>query len=263
MRVSEQADVPSAPPVAVFLSLVIPAYNEANNLRNTLQRSWAYLSSRNYVSELLVVDDGSVDSTAEIAREFARIHDAIRLLSIPHGGKAAALRAGMLATKGELIAFSDADLATPLANLEGFIEAINSGCDVVIGSREGAGAHRFGEPKYRHIMGRGFNLLVRALVLPGIQDSQCGFKLFKRAAAQEILSRTQLYRNSKLIQGPRVTAFDVELLVIARRLGYTICNFAVDWTYGKGSKVNPIRDTWTNLTDVLTVKINDVRGRYR
>jgi glycosyltransferase involved in cell wall biosynthesis len=262
--VSDQAGVTSDSPAVPFLSLVIPAYNEAKNLPGTLLTAWSYLSSRDYAFQLLVVDDGSEDTTADVVREFAGTHTNVCLLSIAHGGKAAALRAGMLSASGELIVFSDADLATPLDYLDGFIEAIDTGCDVVIGSREGAGARRIGEPKYRHIMGRGFNLLVRALVLPGIQDSQCGFKLFKRNVAMEILRRSQLYRDTdKTIQGARVTAFDVELLVIARRLGYRICKFSVVWTYGKGSKVNPIRDTWANLIDVLTVKLNDVRGCYR
>jgi dolichyl-phosphate beta-glucosyltransferase len=169
----------------------------------------------------------------------------------------------MLAAKGELIVFSDADLATPLYYIDLFREAVDRGCDVVIGSREGQGSERIGEPSYRHIMGRGFNLLVRLLVLPGIQDSQCGFKLFTREAAQNILARTLLYSQPDgVVQGPRVTAFDVELLVVARRCGYRICGMPVVWTYGKGSKVNPARDTWTNFCDVLAVKWNDVRGRY-
>jgi dolichyl-phosphate beta-glucosyltransferase len=262
--VSDQAGGPSDSPAVPFLSLVIPAYNEARNLPRTLSTAWSYLSSRDYTFQLLVVDDGSDDATGDVVREFAEAHPNVCLSSIAHGGKAAALRAGMLAARGELIVFSDADLATPLDYLDGFIEAIDTSCDVIIGSREGAGAKRIGEPKYRHVMGRGFNLLVRALVLPGIQDSQCGFKLFKRSAAMEILRRSQLYRDSdKTIQGARVTAFDVELLVIARRLGYRICKFSVVWTYGQSSKVNPIRDTWANLVDVLTVKLNDIRGLYR
>jgi dolichyl-phosphate beta-glucosyltransferase len=261
--VSEKTGATSDCGAAPFLSLVIPSFNEAKNLPQTLQSAWTYLSRQDYSYQLLVVDDGSEDATAEVARDFAARHEHVCVLSIPHGGKAAALRTGMSAAGGELIAFSDADLATPLEYLRGFIEATETGCDVVIGSREGVGARRIGEPKYRHIMGRGFNLLVRALVLPGIQDSQCGFKLFKRQAAVEILRRSQLYRDTdKTIQGARVTAFDVELLVIARRLGYRICQFSVVWTYGKGSKVNPVRDTWANLVDALTVKVNDVRRLY-
>jgi dolichyl-phosphate beta-glucosyltransferase len=261
--VSDLADVTSECADSTSLSLVIPAYNEARNLRNTLQTSWSFLASRTYPTELLIVDDGSEDSTSEVVREFARAHANVRLLSIPHGGKAAALRAGMLAATGDLIVFSDADLATPLRYIDDFLRAVERGCDVVIGSREGRGAERIGEPKYRHLMGRAFNLIVRALCLPGIQDTQCGFKLFTKDVADEILSRTRLYSDpAKTVQGARVTAFDVELLVIAKRLRYRICGMPVVWTYGKGSKVNPIRDTWANLMDVITVKINEIRGRY-
>jgi dolichyl-phosphate beta-glucosyltransferase len=261
--VSDQADVTSAGPAAPVLSVVIPAYNEAMNMRNTLEQAWSFLAARSYSTELLVVDDGSEDSTADIVREFAQARSHVRLLSITHGGKAAALRAGMLAAKGDLIVFSDADLATPLHYVELFRESVARGCDVVIGTREGQGAERIGEPSYRHVMGRAFNLMVRLLLLPGIQDSQCGFKLFTRDAAHTILRKTRLYANPDgLIQGPRVTAFDVELLVVAKRCGFRICGMPVVWTYGKASKVNPARDTWTNFCDVLTVKWNDVRGRY-
>jgi dolichyl-phosphate beta-glucosyltransferase len=244
--------------------MVIPAYNEAKNLRNTLQTAWSFLAAQEYETELLIVDDGSEDSTAEVARDFARDKANIRLISIPHGGKAAALRTGMSAATGEHIVFSDADLATPLTYIGAFRESVKQGCDVVIGSREGIGAERIGEPKYRHIMGRAFNLMVQALVLPGLHDTQCGFKLFNREVVTQILPRTRLYRDpNQTIQGARVTAFDVELLVISKRLGFKVCDMPVVWSYGKGSKVNPIRDTWANLVDVLTVKVNDIRGRYR
>jgi dolichyl-phosphate beta-glucosyltransferase len=245
-------------------SLVIPAYNEASRIRQTLETAWSYLQSQPYVSELLVVDDGSPDQTARIAAEFGSEHPGLRVLSIPHGGKAAAVRAGMLAATGDLIAFSDADLATPLSYLGDFRRAIAEGDDVVIGSREGQGASRIDEPFYRHLMGRVFNLIVRILLLPDLQDTQCGFKLFRREAARTVLEKSRLYCEATTeVRGPRVTAFDVELLVVARRQGYRIRAIPVAWTYGTQSKVNPVRDTLSNLTDVLRVKWNDLRGRYR
>jgi glycosyltransferase involved in cell wall biosynthesis len=246
------------------LSLVIPAYNEAERISSTLTTALAFLAERGYPSELLLVDDGSTDGTAEIARRAVAGHPTARVLAIPHGGKAAALRAGMRAAGMEQVAFSDADLATPLAYLEELRAALASGCRVAIGSREGIGARRVGEPAYRHLMGRVFNWLVRLLLLPGIQDTQCGFKLFEREAAAAILNRARLYAGSgKTVAGPRVTAFDVELLVVARRLGYRICPVPVVWTYGTRSKVHPARDTWHNLRDVLRVRVNAWRGRYR
>jgi len=170
----------------------------------------------------------------------------------------------MLAASNELVAFSDADLATPLTYLEVFRQAILAGDDVVIGSREGQGASRIDEPFYRHFMGRVFNLIVRVLLLPELQDTQCGFKMFRRDVARVVLDRSQLYREpASDVRGPRVTAFDVELLVVARRMGYQIRSIPVAWTYGTQSKVNPVRDTLSNLTDVLVVKWNDLRGRYR
>ena len=255
----------AAPPaVAPSLSLVIPAYNEAGRIAGTIETSLTYLTAQPYDHELLVVDDGSTDETAAIADGFARRHPSVRLLTVPHGGKATAVRAGVAAAGMDLVAFADADLATPLDHLAEFRASIARGCDVAIGSREGQGARRLGEPAYRHLMGRAFNLLVRLLVLPGIQDTQCGFKLFTREAARRIMSRARLYADpARPISGPRVTAFDVELLVVARRQGLKICVHPIVWTYGEQSKVNPLRDTWTNLLDVLKVRWNDTRGRYR
>jgi glycosyltransferase involved in cell wall biosynthesis len=243
---------------------VIPAYNEAGRIRQTLETAWVYLQGQPYHSELLVVDDGSPDDTSRIASDFAADHPGVRVLSIPHGGKAAAVRAGMLAATGDLIAFSDADLATPLNYLTDFRAATLAGDDIVIGSREGQGASRIDEPFYRHFMGRVFNLIVRILLLPGLQDTQCGFKLFRREAVRTILDKSRLYREGTAeVRGPRVTAFDVELLVVARRQGFRIRSISVAWTYGTQSKVNPVRDTLSNLSDVLLVKWNDLRGRYR
>ena len=245
------------------LSLVIPAFNEEARLRRTLDLAYAYLVGQAYRFEIIVADDGSTDGTAAIVTEFANRNPAVRSLSLPHRGKAATVRAGMSAAVMDQIAFCDADLAVPLDHLVDLRAAIDAGCDVAIGSREGAGARRIGEPAYRHLMGRTFNLLVRLLVLPGIQDTQCGFKLFTRYAAEEILRTARLYRNEReSVVGPRVTAFDVELLVVARRRGFRVCAIPVVWTYGEQSKVNPARDTWHNAVDVLRVRLNAWRGRY-
>jgi glycosyltransferase involved in cell wall biosynthesis len=255
----------SAPPdpVPPSLSLVIPAYNEATRIDGTIRAALAFLAAQPYATELIVVDDGSTDATAAIAGPVLTGKPAARLLTIPHGGKAAALRAGIAAACRDQIAFSDADLATPLTYLNELRAAVAGGCDVAIGSREGAGARRVGEPLYRHLMGRVFNLVVRLLLLPAIQDTQCGFKLFRREAATAILGRARLYADPGGIgPGPRVTAFDVELLFVARRLGYRICPVPVVWTYGTRSKVHPLRDTWYNSRDVLLVRLNAWRGRY-
>ena len=245
------------------LSLIIPAYNEAGRIEATIRTATAYLTSQAYDTELIVVDDGSTDDTATLAAALLATLPGGRILRIPHAGKAAAVRAGLQASAKQLVAFCDADLATPLCFLEELRRAVASGCDIAIGSREGAGARRVGEPIYRHLMGRGFNLIVRALVLPDIQDTQCGFKLFRREALLAMLERSRLYRHSRQLHGPRVTAFDVELLVVGRLLGYRVCEIPVTWNYGHQSKVNPARDTWHNLRDVIQVRLNLWRGRYR
>jgi hypothetical protein len=169
----------------------------------------------------------------------------------------------MLAACGEQVAFSDADLATPLSYLTALRAALAAGCDIAIGSREGMGARRIGEPFYRHVMGRAFNGLVRALLVPGIDDTQCGFKLFRADVARDLLERSRLYRGGpRSVSGPRVTAFDVELLTIARMQGHRVCAVPVVWSYGRGSKVRPARDTWHNARDVLHVWVGMRRGWY-
>ncbi len=247
----------------VRLSLVIPAYNEALRLHSSLEKALNFLAVTHPSFEILLVDDGSSDSTVEIANTIAGNDPRLRVMSIPHAGKAAAVRAGMNAAAGQVVAFTDADLATPLSYLTEFIAIATNGADVVIGSREGMGSRRIGEPWYRHVMGRVFNRMVQLLVLPGIEDTQCGFKLFRRESMRAILDRALLYQGGQTVVGPRVTAFDVELLVIARSLGFTIVTEPVVWTYGTNSKVNPIRDTLHNASDILRIKRNVLMKRYK
>jgi len=245
------------------LSLIIPAYNEAARIGITVREVVAWLSGQPFATELIVVDDGSNDATANLADRALSALGVGRVIRITHGGKAAAVRAGMLAATCDQIAFTDADLATPLSYLGELRAALAAGCDVAIGSREGAGARRFGEPNYRHLMGRVFNGLVRVLLLPDVHDTQCGFKLFRADVAGDLLLRSRLYRDARqIVSGPRVTAFDVELLTIARLNRYRICSVPVVWRYGEGSKVRPARDTWHNVRDVLEVWIAAKRGRY-
>ncbi len=246
------------------LSIVIPAYNESTRLNDCLQEVLAFARDREGDTEVLLVDDGSSDDTLERARVIAAGAGSglLRVLGEPHRGKAAAVEAGMLAATGTIVLFMDADLATPLRYTGMLIARIDDGADVAIASREGVGSKRVGEPIHRHVMGRAFNLLVQVLLLPGIQDTQCGFKAFRREAAHEILQGTLLYRGPELAHGARVTAFDVELLYVARRLGHRIDIVPVVWSAGTDSKVNPILDTWTNLTDVVKIRMNGWRRRY-
>jgi glycosyltransferase involved in cell wall biosynthesis len=244
-------------------SLVIPAFNEASRIDSTIESVLGYLKQQPYPAEVLIVNDGSSDPTSTLAHSWSARSDRVRVIDIRHAGKARAVRAGVEQATGDLVAFADADLATPICFLEQFRAAVDEGFDVIIGSREGEGAARIGEPGFRHVMGRVFNGLVRILLLPGIQDTQCGFKLFTREAARDLFGSSRLYSGQEHpSSGARVTAFDVELLVIARRRHYQVKVVPVTWTFGENSKVNPVRDTFNNLRDVLTVKWNDLRGRY-
>jgi dolichyl-phosphate beta-glucosyltransferase len=247
-----------------YLSIVIPAYNEACRLPQTLQGIISFLQSKSYASEIIVVDDGSEDNTSNVVSEFADSLRSLRLIRNDHRGKAFAVRTGMLAAEGQHVLFTDADGATPIQEADKLLIRLEESWDLAIGSREGVGAKRYDEPAYRHAMGRVFNLIVRSLVVPGIQDTQCGFKAFRQEAARDLFQNMQLYgTDAGRVQGAVVTGFDVEILFLARKWGYRIAEVPVEWYYGQESKVNPIRDSWRNLHDVLRVRWNDARGRYR
>jgi glycosyltransferase involved in cell wall biosynthesis len=244
------------------VSIVIPVYNESQRIAATLDAVAAFLDDAPFDAEVIVADDGSTDATRAIAAETLPRLPCGRLLELPHGGKARAVLAGLAEARGDIVGFMDADLATPLATMLAAVERIADGADVVIGSREGAGSRRIGEPEYRHLMGRVFNGIVRLALLPGIHDTQCGFKFATRASWRRILPLSRLYRGAAEVTQPRVTAFDVELLYIARSLGLRIDVLPVTWSYGTSSKVNPIRDTLQNLWDVAQVWLHGRRGLY-
>lgn len=245
------------------LSVVIPAYNEVNRIPHTLAQVQSYLVALPYPTELLVVDDGSSDATVAVVEQVMQTMPLLRLIKNDHRGKGYTVRTGMLAANGEYILFCDADLATPIEEWAKLYAMLQHGADIAIGSREGLGAQRIGEPWYRHMMGRVFNTVVRSVTLGGIQDTQCGFKAFSAEAAQHIFGAVQLYgANSGVVQGAAVTAFDVEVLFLARKWGYVIRESPVVWQYGKETKVDPLRDSLRNFGDVLRVRWNDLRGRY-
>ncbi|HEX5415690.1 MAG TPA: dolichyl-phosphate beta-glucosyltransferase [Chloroflexota bacterium] len=255
-----RSESPAAKPP--FLSIVVPAYNEERRLPASLQAIHQYLAGRAYRSELIVVDDGSEDGTAAVAEASQAEIPNLRVIRNPHRGKAYALKSGVLASRGQLVFLCDADLSMPIGEIEKFLPYLSQGFGVAIGSREAPGAHRYGEPPHRHLMGRVFNYLVRLVVMSEFQDTQCGFKCLSREAAFEIFPRLQVRTENVEVKGPMVTGFDVELLYLARKLGYRVAEVGIQWHYAPGSKVNPVQDTLRMISDVLKVRINDRRGYY-
>jgi dolichyl-phosphate beta-glucosyltransferase len=234
------------------LSLVIPAYNEQARLPYTLFEIEAYIRREQLDCEVIVVDNGSQDATSVVVQQASATFPRLRLLRTDARGKGRAVRSGVLAAQGRVVLFADADLSWPVEELARFLTLVGESTPIVIGSREGLGAHRIGEPGYRHVMGRVFNRVVQALAVPGIEDSQCGFKAFRADAARAIFSRQR-------IDG---FGFDVEVLYLARRLGFAIEVVPLRWEHKVNSRVAPIGDTLGMLSDVLRVRLNHWRGLY-
>ncbi len=235
-----------------MLSIVIPAFNEEERLPETLGRVAEFAAGQGYGVEIIVVDTASTDRTAEIVEDFAKRYPFVRALREERRGKGAAVRKGMLAGRGDYLLICDADLAVPIEEANDLLSFLRDGYDIAIGSREVKGARRCNEPSYRHMMGRVFNLVVQLLLLPGIRDSQCGFKCFRRRVAEDLF-------RAGTIDG---WGFDAEILYISRLRGYRLTEVPVTWHYGEKSKVNPFRDPWHMLQEVLRVRANGHSGTY-
>ena len=238
------------------LSIVIPAYDEEKRLSGTLERITAYLKNENWkFSEVIVVDDGSRDGTVRVAEEFRSRVPSVRVLRNPgNRGKGHAVRHGMLEAKGEWTLFTDADLSTPIEELEKLWTAAQEARgQVAIGSRaldrSLIGVH---QPLFRESAGKLFNLAVRIITGLPFWDTQCGFKLFETKAAREIFRRQQIER----------FGFDVEVLFIARKLGYSSIEVPVRWNDVAGTKVGAVSGLSAFL-DPLRVRLNQLRGKYR
>ncbi len=243
------------------LSIIIPAYNEGKNLKKgVLEEVWGYLKNQNYSWEVLLVDDKSTDDTVEKLKNFATKHGGFRVLAEPHRGKGGTVVAGVLASSGEIVLFTDMDQATPLPEIEKFFPKFEEGFDIVIGSRHG----RKGAPLIRKLMAWGFSLLRTIVLRLPYKDTQCGFKAFKKEAAQKIFAKMKVYNDKVVAGGAAVTAgFDLEILYIARKLKLKVAEVPVNWVHKDTERINPIKDSYEGLVDLFKVRINALMGKYK
>ncbi len=235
-----------------LLSIIIPAYNEERRLPDTLSKIHRFLADQAYSFEVLVVENGSRDRTLEIACQFAANHPHFHAMHLDGRGKGLAVKAGMLAVHGEYRFICDADLSMPIEEVNRFIPPLKPEGEIVIASREAPGAVRYDEPAYRHLSGRAFNWVVRQMALPGLRDTQCGFKCFKGSVAERIFP----------LQTIHGWTFDVEVLYIARRMGYRVVEIPVPWYFNAESKVHLLKDLRQVIRDLLIIRRNARRGVY-
>jgi dolichyl-phosphate beta-glucosyltransferase len=234
-----------------LLTIIIPAYNEEDRLPRSLEQIVTFVQQQPEPMEVIIVENGSRDRTTEIAEGYAARYPFVRVMH-SEKGKGVAVKAGMMAGSGRYLFICDSDLSMPIAEVRKFVPPVLPDYDVAIASREGPGAHRFGEPKYRHLMGRVFNFIVRVWAIPGFQDTQCGFKSFRREVAREVFA-------AQTMTG---WAFDVEALFIALRRGYRVVAVPINWYFDADSRINPIPDTYRMVRDVMRIRLNAWRGVY-
>jgi len=234
------------------LSIIIPAYNEERRLPTSLDQVDRFVAAQAYPIEVVVVNNNSRDATRRIADEFAAQHAYVRVLDQPRQGKGAAVQKGMLEGQGEYLFICDADFSMPVDEISKFMPPNTTSYDVAIASREVPGARRVDEPQYRHLMGRVFNLIVRVLAIPKIQDTQCGFKVFRRQVARDVFAL-------QTIDG---WGFDVEVLFIALKHKYTLIEVPITWYYKPQTKISPLRDSINMVLEVMRVRLNGWRGKY-
>jgi dolichyl-phosphate beta-glucosyltransferase len=237
------------------LSIIIPAYNEAQRLPKYLAEVVSYITEKfGSAAEILVVDDGSLDATAVVSMEAGRDSGLVKVIRLDHNrGKGYAVKTGMLAAKGELRLFTDADGATPIEELGKLLLAIDAGADIVVASRALQDDSRSVNSRWsRRIMGTCYNLLVRSLAVPGIFDTQCGFKLFRGEVADRLFTQQR-------IPG---FGFDPEVLFLAHKMSCRIVEVPVNWQDVAGSKVNVIRDSARMFSDLFTIRMHWYTGAY-
>ena len=235
-------------------SIVIPAYNESERLGASLEKVLSYVHAHNLDAEIIVVDDGSRDNTAEIIRSFAAKDPMLRLVENPgNRGKGYSVRNGVLNARGRIILFSDADLSSPIEEATKLFEALEGGADIAIGSRWlRAETQTQRQPLHRQLVGRIFNLMLRLTLGLQFADTQCGFKAFKQPAAQALFPLQRIER----------WGFDPEILFLARKLKFNVKEVPVAWGHSGGTRINPVVDGSRMFTEMLRVRWYDLTGKY-
>lgn len=236
----------------IFLSIIIPAHNEEERLPPSLALVNEFVRQQPYSIEVIIVENGSQDRTLAVAQAFQSKMTSLRVIQETQKGKGLAVRSGMLAARGEYRIFCDADFSMPVNEISKFIPEDGQIYDIAIGSRELPESERVDEPEFRHLIGRVFNSLVRYALLPGLQDTQCGFKAFRGEVAEHLFRMQTLTGWS----------FDAELLFIAQRLGYNIKEIPIIWYYKPGTRLNIIKDSIKMASDLFTIRRNANRGVY-
>ncbi|WP_035074493.1 dolichyl-phosphate beta-glucosyltransferase [Maridesulfovibrio zosterae] len=236
----------------IYLSVVIPAYNEQERIADTLYTVKEFLNAQPYKSEIIVVDDGSRDWTTEVIKTVDIYGNEMKdqnvssiMENVKNVGKGFSVARGMLRAHGKYILFSDADLSTPIEEVNKFLPELEKGCEVVIGSRRMDDSEVEKKPFYRELMSFTFNSVVGLFAIRGIKDTQCGFKAFSSEAGKKIADMQKLYGFS----------FDVEQLFLARKLGYCIKEIPVKWEHVEGSKIDPLRDSIRMFIDVMRIRM--------
>lgn len=245
-----------------YLSVVIPCYNEKENLsRGVLDEVYEFLKKQKFSWEVIVSDDGSTDDSREIVKKIIEKKENFRLIENLHGGKPSAIWGGLQKAQGEFILFTDMDQSTPIVELEKLLPFLNN-YDVVIGSR---GIARRNFSLFRKIGSAVFLLFRKSLLLRSINDTQCGFKAFKREAVLKIFPRLQFFTQKKVVKGWKVTSYDVELLFLLEKFGYKIKEVLVNWAdadVAKGKQRSYLKESKEMLMQIIRVKLNDLRGLY-
>ncbi len=234
------------------LSIIIPAHNEEHRLPPSLEKIDAFLKTQPYEAEVIVVENGSKDRTVEVALAYARTHPYVRVIETAMRGKGLAVKVGMQAARGDYRFICDADLSMPIEEITRFLPPHCSGYEISIATREGKEAKRVGEPEYRHIMGRINNWIIKLMAVRGFEDTQCGFKMFSRAAAEDLFS----------VQRMTGIGFDVELLFIAQKRGYRIREVPITWYFDPDSRMRLVDDTLNILRELWAIRRNWRQGVY-